>query len=393
MNIDLSTNLRGLRVAIVQPVLPRYRVPFFDLLARRTGMKLTILCDMAPSGSLTSAMPAPTFSAEHHRARSAGPFMSHPAFLTAATSSRFDIAVLGWNMRIVELVPALVAGKAIGKPIMLWGHGFSKSEHPAKVRARDSLVSLSAGVIVYGGRTKERLIVSGIADNKVHLAQNAIDQSEITAATARWTTDPYRLAAWQRLHNITPGELTIFISRIEPDKRTDLLVEAFARIADRRPAARLAIIGGGSDLQRLVAQIDSLGLTDRVHLTGPLYDEDAIAPWCLSAGCFAYPEAIGLSIYHAFGYGLPVVTSDNLESHNPEIESLRPGENGLFYRHRDSEDFADCVETVLSDSATRARWRERAIETVRGVGGFNLETMTEGYARALSAAANSPQLY
>ncbi len=383
-----STSLRGLRVAVVQPVLPRYRVPFFDLLARRTGIELTVLCDMHPSGSLRSDRPTDAFRAEHWPLKSRGPFIDHPAILEAARSRRFDLAVLGWNMRMLQLVPALLTGASARRPVLLWGHGFSKSERSLKRSARDALVRLSSGVIVYGSQTQRRLLESGLPPGKVHLAQNAIDQSEIRAATAEWIKGAGMLEDWQRRQGIVPGELIVFISRMEPDKRADLLVEAFARLAPCRPGLKLALIGGGSCLPAITSKVNELGIADRVRLTGPLYEERLIAPWCLSAGCFAYPEAIGLSVYHAFGYGLPVVTSDDLASHNPEVESIVPGRNGMLYRHRDIVSFADALNDVLSNPARREEWRNAALATVNRAGGFSLETMVSGYAEALAATAS-----
>ena len=40
-------------VAVVQPLVPHYRVPFFEALARREGIRLTVVADTHPLGSLT----------------------------------------------------------------------------------------------------------------------------------------------------------------------------------------------------------------------------------------------------------------------------------------------------------------------------------------------------
>jgi glycosyltransferase involved in cell wall biosynthesis len=382
-------SISGLRVAVVQPVLPKYRVPFFDLLARSTGIDLTILCDMHPTGSLKSTPPTDAFRAEHHPARELGPFCSHPAIWDAVTDRRFDVAVLGWNLRMLQLVPSLLRARAGGRPVLLWGHGFSRSERAAKRATRDALIGLASGVVLYSNTARARLIASGAPASRIWVAQNAIDQSAVRAATERWNGDPARMQAWQREHGVEQGELVVFISRVEKDKRVDLLVDAFARLARRRPRTRLAIIGGGSMVDSVRTDVAARGLSERVTFTGPIYEEEQLAPWCLSAGCFAYPEAIGLSIYHGLGYGLPIITSDDIASHNPEIESLQPGVNGLLYRHRDMDAFADAMDQVLSDPAGRAEWRRRSLDTVTRPGGFNLETMASGYADALRACASS----
>jgi glycosyltransferase involved in cell wall biosynthesis len=385
---DASMGIAGLRVAVVQPVLPKYRVPFFDLLARSTGIELTVLCDMHPAGSLKSTPPTDAFRAEHYPVRELGPFSSHPAVWDAVTDRRFDVAVLGWNLRIPQLVPSLLRARASRRPVLLWGHGFSRSERMVTRTTRNSLVGLANGVVLYSTAARNRLIASGIPASKIWVAQNAIDQSAVRAASKAWSDDRSRMEAWQREQGVEQGELVVFISRIERDKRVDLLVDAFSRLARRRPRTRLAIIGGGSMVESVRADVAARGLSDRVTFTGPVYEEEQLAPWCLSAGCFAYPEAIGLSIYHGLGYGLPIITSDDIASHNPEIESLEPGVNGLLYRHRDMDDFADAMDRVLSNPEGRAEWRRRSLDTVSRPGGFNLETMARGYADALRASAS-----
>jgi glycosyltransferase involved in cell wall biosynthesis len=79
-----------------------------------------------------------------------------------------------------------------------------------------------------------------------------------------------------------------------------------------------------------------------------------LAPWMLSASIFAYATNIGLSIMHAFGYGLPLVSSDDLRAQGPEVEALRAGENCLLYRALDANDFAAKCQKLLTDHKLRA---------------------------------------
>ena len=65
MASPLQRSIAGARVAIVHPLLAHYRVPVFDLLARSTGIDLTVICDMHPTGSLKGAPPTEAFRCEH----------------------------------------------------------------------------------------------------------------------------------------------------------------------------------------------------------------------------------------------------------------------------------------------------------------------------------------
>jgi glycosyltransferase involved in cell wall biosynthesis len=380
----LQKSITGARVAIVHPLLAHYRVPVFDLLARSTGIDLTVICDMHPTGSLKGARPTEAFRCEHAPQYKLGPMISHPAMLAAATSGRFDAVVLTWNVRLLELIPALLACRARGTASVLWGHGYSKSDSIMRRTLRRRMVSLADATLLYGRMEQERLQAAGY--QRTFVAPNAIDQSAIAAATVEWTADKERLRSWQKERGVDDGRLVVFISRIEPDKRVDLLLDAFRLAQQKVPGLRLAIIGGGSGLEPARAYAAELGVASSTTFTGPIYEERDIAPWCLSAGCFAYPEAIGLSIQHAFGYGLPVVTNDCLASHNPEIEALEPGVNGLLYARGDATAFADSILRILDGARSGEQWRRAALDTVNRAGGYSLESMVAGFAKSLAFA-------
>jgi glycosyltransferase involved in cell wall biosynthesis len=100
-----------------------------------------------------------------------------------------------------------------------------------------------------------------------------------------------------------------------------------------------------------------------------------------------HPGAIGLSIFHAFGYGLPVVTSDRVEIQMPEFETHRDGINGLLYRHGDAQDLASKLASLLAEDAVRRRMSAAALATVSGSRGRNVEGMVAGFLEAIDFAA------
>ena len=94
------------------------------------------------------------------------------------------------------------------------------------------------------------------------------------------------------------------------------------------------------------------------------------------------PEAVGLGVLHAFGYGLPVVTSDNASIHGPEFEALAHGQNAVLYRHGALESLQEAVGGLLSDSTTRLRLSRGALETVTSPKGYTVDRMIEGFLAA-----------
>lgn len=65
------------------------------------------------------------------------------------------------------------------------------------------------------------------------------------------------------------GDLRIVsMARLAPEKKIDLLVEAFALVVQERPHARLEIAGKGELREQLEQQVNHLGLSDKVHFSG-----------------------------------------------------------------------------------------------------------------------------
>ncbi|HMN97120.1 MAG TPA: glycosyltransferase [Phycisphaerales bacterium] len=373
-----------LRVAFVQLIVPHYRLPVFDALAAAPEIELTVIADgEQPEGSLESVPHLGSFPFEHAPWRRLRSFVSQPALLAAARSKRFDAIILPWNTRIVQLFPALLAARRRGVRTVLFGHGFSKRESAVRRRLRNAALACADAALLYGEAAIGRLVEEGFPRTKLFLARNAIDQRPIQRARAEWLDDPERLDAFRRAERIVGRELAVFVSRLEPDKRVDLLLRAFAELRRRRPAARLALIGKGSQTEALRALAAELGVADATSFAGALYDDRELAPWMLSAAAFAFPAAIGLSILHALGYGLPVVTSDDLAAHNPEIEALRPEVNGLLYRDGDPVDFAAKLDVLMEGGEAWQRMSEAAHRTVLGPDGYSVERMVEGIVEAV----------
>jgi glycosyltransferase involved in cell wall biosynthesis len=380
------------RVVFVQPALPAYRVPFFHALALALPSELEVWCDARDRGSLRSAASLHSavilrsaagngFTVRHWPERKLGPFFSQPALIQAALARNVDTLIFPWNSRYLELFPAIVLGRARGLRVLLWGHGYSKNESGAKRWVRNALGRLASGVVLYSTTQRVRLVAEGFSAGRAYVAQNALDRAPIAVAQGH--------VAGSAGPSDLPEEPTIlFSSRLEPDKRPDLLLAAFALVT-KEANAHLLIIGDGPLLHQLEAQSRALGVSDFVEFVGAEYEETRVAALMRRAMVFAYPAAIGLSLLHAFHYGLPVVTSDDIETHNPEIEALLPGQNGATFRDGDVADFARVLLELIADEPLRKRLSLGALETVTVESGFTLDNMVRGMLDAILERSTS----
>jgi glycosyltransferase involved in cell wall biosynthesis len=376
----------GVRVAIVQPLVPHYRVPVFESLARQPGVSLTVVADLVPAhGSLEAVDHSDAFELRHSPCKRVGPLVKQDGAVEIARDPRFDVVVFEWSSRRYQLRAAVREARRAGKGVALWGHGFGTTVPLLGGLVRNRLIGLVDVCILYGPSARDMLVRKGYPAHKLFVAPNAIDQSPIREAVRFWRKGD-RLDLFRRKWQVEGVPILVFISRLEPDKRPEMLVEALSRIRTIHPDVVIIFIGDGSARRRLEQRADELGLSDAVRCVGAMHDEMEIAPWALSSICLVQPERLGLSVLHAFGYGLPVITSENRSRHGPEVEILQHSVNGLFYKHRDVQDLTIKILALLENTTLRERISANALGTVSGRGGRDLPGMVSGLSAAIHAA-------
>jgi glycosyltransferase involved in cell wall biosynthesis len=375
-----------IRVIVEQPSLAKYRLPVFQELARRPDIDFTLCYSKAPT--LPNVEPdgfnarfVPSWRGEVGGRR----IIWNSSGWNNARAGATDVLILNWNLNHLNLVPTLLRARANGVGTILWGHGYSKSEAGWRRLGRHGAARLATALLFYNHSTARQFIDQGWPKERIYVALNALDQRPVQAARRAWLAHPERLAAFRREQGIEDGPLLLYVSRIKPENRVDLLIRATALLRRRHPKLRTAIVGTGSELDKLKALAASEGVGDAVLFLGAIYDEAALAPWFLSADAFCYPANIGLSLLHAFGYGLPVITTDRNDLQNPEIEALEPGRNGLTYPHGDVQALAGALERLVVDRELRARLAAEA--HVTAAERFNLQTMVDGMESAIRYSA------
>jgi len=374
-----------MRLTIQQPALPRYRVPVFRALARRDGIDLHLVYGNAPDAPANAAPSG--FSGQfvpiRRLLRSAA--LWHQPMLTYATRRRSDVLVLTWDLHYLSLIPALLLARCTGVRTVLWGHGFSKHEVAWRGFLRRSVGRLADELLFYNHSAADPFVDKWKWDRqRIHVALNSLDQTQVNQARSQWADQPERLAAFQREKGLDDRPVVLFVSRLQPENRVDLLLQAASRLARNHPRLRVVIIGRGDDLPRLQSMQYKLGLADHVIFAGALYNEEQLAPYFLSSNVFCYPANVGLSLLHGFGYGLPVVTSDRIQSQNPEIEALVHGENGLLYRDGDPDELARALAVLIENPKVARQMGAQGRQVVEER--FTLTRMVDGIERAVQAA-------
>lgn len=132
-----------------------------------------------------------------------------------------------------------------------------------------------------------------------------------------------------------------------------LLLEAFALLHTRMPAARLLMVGDGDDRLALQQQAHALGIGKAVRWTGRV-DPMAIRAYLSLSDCSVDPVddtpamrgRSPLKIFESLALGVPVVTGDV----GDRREILADGQAGILVAPGDPQALASGMEQVLRDS-------------------------------------------
>lgn len=371
-----------IRVLMQQAAMPAFRVPFYRSLADRGTIDLTVLYGTI---DLPNVQPE-GFKAEHRLVkRLPGGLFWDAAHLARLKPGAWDALSMAWNTRYLSLFPGIRRARSLGMGVVLWGHGYSKNEGPVRARLRTRAGAMADAIVLYSESVAAGYIKRGMPKDKVFVALNSLDPTPIQAARTKILADPQRMDAFKHEHGLA-GPTILYVSRLDPNNRVPMLVEATKSLLAEFPTLKTVVIGKGPDLDNVRATAQRLGIADRVLTPGAVYGEDNVGPWFCAADVFCYPANIGLSILHAMNHALPVVTSDKIDAQNPEIEALRDGENGLLYRHGDSADMTAKLRTLLTDRELRDRLGAEAHRTATQR--YSTDRMADGMEAALRYAAD-----
>lgn len=226
-------------------------------------------------------------------------------------------------------------------------------------------IKLARRVIAISEHEKRVLIERGVSPDKISVIPNGVDVEMLSSGDLQKDSEG--------------AKRLMYAGRIDDDQKgIDLLIEAFARLAQSTPGLELVLMGpdwNGSTtrLKKLASKID---VGKKVHFTDYLKREEYLQN-LRSADLFVLPsrfEPFGIVLLEAMSAGVPIVASNT--GAIPEI--LGGGRFGLLFQSGNVSSLAHAIEAALFDkegSSTRARdareslkrfaWPKIASETLR----------------------------
>jgi glycosyltransferase involved in cell wall biosynthesis len=160
-----------------------------------------------------------------------------------------------------------------------------------------------------------------------------------------------------------PGKVrVIFVGRLEPMKRLDVLVDAHV-LANRAGAAhQLLIVGDGPEMAKLISARDRFHAECDITLKG---NSDNVIPLLDEADVFVLSsefEGLPTVIIEAMARGLPII-STNCESGPAEL--LRDGEDGILCEVNSAVALSQALISLVTDSGAREIYRAKSLARSR----------------------------
>ena len=179
------------------------------------------------------------------------------------------------------------------------------------------------------------------------------------------------------------SRLIVAAGRIEPAKRFELLIHAFARLASDHPEWNVRLYGSGSSVGGLRDLIHSYGLDGRIRLMGSVQnmgDEWTKAAIAVST---SDAESFGMTLVEAMRAGVPLISTD---CPTGPREIITSGENGILIPPGEVEPLVSTLHEMMS---SKVRRRELSTGGLRRGEDFDISVIADRHAQLFARLMKS----
>lgn len=204
--------------------------------------------------------------------------------------------------------------------------------------------------IVYSDSTKQDLVSFGVEKDKLSVFPLGIDHKRYVPGNKK-AKDP----------------LFVFIARLVRMKRADLCIESMRIVLKRFPKSKLAIIGNGSDEERLQGKVKEYNLQKNILFVTKsnfFVDKnptDVKVEWMQKAWALLLPsvkEWWGMVVTEAAACGTPSIVSGVTGL----VDSVKAQETGLILsKNPRPSELASAMQKIIEDDNLRKRLGRGAI--------------------------------
>ena len=372
-----------MKVAIIHPWFPQYRVGFFENLVRRgaeDGIEFLIFHGDSPpewkdrnDGGVSeefTRLPTRFFNVR-------GRTLNRKSLKPLRAHRGFDLVIVEQAVRNLETYQLCLSRV----PLAYWGHGktYTVQVSEGQERLKQWLTRRGSWFFAYTAGGVEAVVDAGYPRAQTSVVQNSIDTSTLRREIAAVEVDTVK--AFNARHDLH-GKTALFIGGLDASKRLSFLLEAAETAHALDSDFRLLIVGAGIDRELVES---AAARVTCVKYLGSLFGADkAVA--ITASQVMAMPGRVGLVAVDSFAGATPIVTTD-WPWHAPEFEYLESGVNAVVTAD-DTDNFANALVATLQNSITLAAMQQACLEASER---YTVEAMVENFIVGVRSALESRQ--
>lgn len=337
------------KVAIITNIIPPYREHFYDIIILNNDIfDVEVFCQANIAGSNIKSSHS-KYGNKVHILKSYSPFKNEKLVIqflpVLKLFNEFDVLVVDGNLRHLTQAILSTVFKLFGKKIIIWSNVYTFGGTKQKQTFRLKWWKMFDNFLMYTENDVKELSNLGFDTKNIISINNGLNQNLIEKEIKCWDND--LLIKFKKKHNINSENIIISSGRVNKVNEHILIIEAIKDVKLTITDILWIVIGNGSELENLKQVIRDNGLTDNVLLLGEIYNEEKKCPWFLISKAFIHPGPIGLSLFNAFGYSLPVITHDKTSYHGPEFSLFEVDKTGYLFQYKNSNDLALKIMDML----------------------------------------------
>ena len=350
-----------MKLAIVTNILPPYRVPLFNQLARQPRIDLRVFLCGETEPNRHWEWPADirfvyeVGSTVKWSPRPGKTFYVNPRLTHSLRRFRPD-AVIAGGTTLVGLA-AWAGAKLSGAVFVLWSEATLLSERhrpPWSLPLRRFLVRHAQAYVASSSPAADYFSSLGADPEYIRVSLLTLDVKSFGQEVQEHRQERELLK-----HNWgLSGPVVSYFGNLEPWKGPDLLVKTYLNALSSCADAELLLVGSGTMTDELKA-LGSSVYGARVHFAGFVQHRDLPAYYAVTdLFClFSLRDSFGIVVTEAIAAGLPVMCS---KFAGAAYDLVEHGQNGFVIDPEDIGTDARLMSEILTDNSLRARMAEQS---------------------------------
>lgn len=256
----------------------------------------------------------------------------------AEITKNYDVIINDLGIQCISAWWIMLLAKFRKQKVYHWDHGWYGRESFVKKWIKRLYFGLSNGNLIYGNYAKNLMVENGFKKDKLHVIHNSLSyDKQIEIRKSIKPSDIYR----DRFKNSNP--IIIFIGRLTPVKRLDILINAISELKDSGKEYNVVFVGDGTERKYLESLAKERKVADQIWFYGSCYDETTNAELVYNADLCVAPGNVGLTAMHTMMFGCPVLTHNDFKWQMPEFEAIKENSTGAFFEYNNTKSLSNAI--------------------------------------------------